>query len=108
MILSKPKITYVYYSTGEVYTESHIVNKIRHRDNAPAVIYYRQDGSIKREYYYQHGKLHRNDGPALTYYYSDGTIEYIKYFKHDKQLDNNAFAGLIPGTQEFTFTFEML
>lgn len=47
-----------------------------HREDGPAVIEYRGDGSIYRETWYRSGKLHRVGGPALIYYHDDDSVDY--------------------------------
>ena len=54
----------------------------RHREDGPAVIYYRPDGRVDWEYYYVQDQKHREDGPALTTYRPDGSVEREAYYLH--------------------------
>ena len=66
----------VYTTVGIIETDdwNDISKYVLHREDGPAVITYRADGSIWGEEWYINGVRHREDGPALIWYYNDGSI----------------------------------
>ena len=79
-----------YYKDGTVSGKRNR-SKILHREDGPAIIRYRQDGSIVFEGYYIEGELHREDGPADIDYYEDGSIKYEAYYIEGKRLSKLGF-----------------
>lgn len=46
----------------------YLSNGLPHNEDGPAVILFRDDGSVLAEYYHVNGDLHRTDGPAILMY----------------------------------------
>lgn len=67
-----------YHKKGDIY--------YYHRENGPAYIEYRKDGSIRHEAYWINNKLHRANGPAYIQYNRDGSIEDERYYINSKKL----------------------
>jgi len=67
----------------------------RHRTDSPASIWYYQDGSIEREYYFINDKMHRIDGPAESWYDKDGSIEREYYYINNKFYNKEDYDNLI-------------
>ena len=78
------------------YYEYWILNGEHHREDGPAVIGYRKDGSIWYEYYFLNGKQHREDGPAFIKYYTDGSIWYEYYNLNGCNYSKEEYLKLIP------------
>ena len=56
-------------------------------DDKPAYIWYRGDGSIRREVWYKEGKRHREgDKPAKIWYNRDGSVLTQYWYKEGKQI----------------------
>jgi len=51
--------------------------------------HYYEDGSIKREFYYKDKMLHREDGPAFIWYNEDGSIRKKEYFLNDIEVKDD-------------------
>jgi uncharacterized protein len=45
-----------------------------HREDGPAIIRHRSDGTIQQQEYYRDGRRHREDGPAWIQLDSAGTV----------------------------------
>ena len=56
---------------------------VKHRDDGPAVRWYREDGTnVDHEQWYRNDVKHRDDdGPAVIRYYSDGSLEYEAWYR---------------------------
>lgn len=57
-----------------------------HREDGPADIRYREDGSVEEETYLKHGLIHREDGPAWITYNADGSIKVLRYLLEDEDI----------------------
>ena len=68
-----------YRSEGSVLLEYYYQGQW-HREDGPARIRYRSDGRVLFESYYLRGQLHREDGPAYIHYMSDGSVWYEEYY----------------------------
>jgi len=64
-----------YYEDGIKHHEEWYINGIYTRDNGPAVIWYYQNGEIQHEDWYTDGKFDRLDKPARIDYYRNGKIK---------------------------------
>ncbi len=55
-----------------------------HRIGKPAYIEYMENGKIKEEEWYNHGKRHRpsKDGPAILHKNDDGTVRFEEYWEN--------------------------
>ncbi len=71
------------------WTHTHRPPRMRpsHTAGGPAVIRYRPDGTVQREYYYLNGEQHRVEGPAVTYY-REGTVAYESYYLHGEKVES--------------------
>jgi hypothetical protein len=73
-----------YHKDGSLCNEIHSNSDLEvHHDHGPAMISYREDGSVASEGYYQYGKLHRDDGPAHRSYYPDGLDQAIEWYQEN-------------------------
>jgi len=70
--------------SGSIARECYYINGQRHREDGPAIIWYRREGFIEGGYYYRNGQLHREDGPAEIWYREDGSVEREYYYKNDR------------------------
>lgn len=94
------KLMFNYHDTDKPYevTYSKVYkngNRVRHREDGPAVIYYYLNGNIAKELYYKEGKLHREDGPAAIKYNMNGIIDRIQFFKNNKLHNDNGPANIV-------------
>ena len=56
-------------------------------DDKPAYVYYRDDGSVNCERWYEEGKQHREgDKPAKIYYNEDGSVCNQYWWKEGKRI----------------------
>lgn len=81
------KINQRRYNQLEKYSEfiDFLKDDFRHRDNAPAIIYYYSNSSIAEETYYVNNKKHNLKGPAQIFYDSRNNNIVSKYY----YIDNN-------------------
>ena len=110
----KPTIEYIYFTSGEIAQERHVVNNktsilidfylngnkkhesyyvdgIRHREDRPAYISYWNSGSVCVEKYIYNGMHHRLDGPAIIYYYQNKyEIKKCLYYINDRLIECNS------------------
>ena len=70
-----------YYENGNIERVTYTVNGKKHKDkdNGPAEILFCEAGCKIVESYYLHGKLHREDGPAVIYY-KNGSPQFVEYY----------------------------
>lgn len=61
-----------YREDGTVKREEWWEGSVLHRVDGPAFVRYYDDGWF--EVWYQHGQRHRDDGPAVTRFYEDGRV----------------------------------
>jgi len=90
-----PAVIY-YYEDGSVEREYYFINNKRHRTDGFAAIWYYQDGSVLCEYYYINEKHHRLDGPSIIYYYNqDGSINSEYYYINNTCYSKEEYDNLI-------------
>jgi hypothetical protein len=67
-----------------------------HREDGPAIIYYREDGSIQQEWFYLNGLIHRELGSAVIYYNTYGLIDLENFYLYGEWLgrDKKGFWAL--------------
>lgn len=106
-MIQQSRLSHRYYSDESVSADEYRVDGHLHREDGPAMVHYERDGSIEAEFWFYQGKRHCSTGPAHTAYPCGTQGIIISYWKHGKRLDPNMFDGIMPGTPEFTFTFEM-
>jgi len=58
-----------------------------HREDAPAVITYYENGKVMEEKWYYKGLLHNVKGPAITKYEENGTIKHKEYWYMGRKTD---------------------
>ena len=68
------------YSDGSFRREWRNASGEYHREDGPAIIYYREDGSIEQEWFYLNGLIHRELGSAVIYYNTYGSIIWEKFY----------------------------
>ena len=71
----KSKLNEVYLKDGK-----------KHREDAPAVIEYNDDGSISYEEWYLNGKKHREDAPAEIWYNDDGSVYRESWYLNGNEI----------------------
>ena len=75
--------------------ESWKLNGKYHREDGPAFIEYRNDGSIWSKHYCINGKFHREDGPAFIEYNSNGNIASERYYINGIESSKEEYLKLI-------------
>jgi hypothetical protein len=68
--INKPIIKY--YPNGQKWFEEWWLNGELHREDGPAIQFWRKNGQKEKEVWKNNGKDHRKDGPARQYWYSNG------------------------------------
>ena len=71
------------YLNGNIAHEIYYLNGNRHRENAPADIFYYENGLPHMEFYHLNGEYHREDGPAYILYNKNGEIENEVYWLNE-------------------------
>jgi hypothetical protein len=74
------------YSNGSFLREWRDERGRYHREDGPASICYRSDGSIRTEYFYLNGVQHRELGPAFIFYRADGPIIWEEFYLNGEFL----------------------
>ena len=62
-------------------------NRIFHREDGPAIIWYYKNGEIEIKCYYLNGRRYRSDGPTIISYDKNGKIKEERYFLNDIEYD---------------------
>lgn len=75
---------------GKIMMERWLVDGILHRDDGPAVVSYYDDGSVRTEWWFKHGKIHRigdhiTNTPAVTKYDKGGNVEERTWYREGKK-----------------------
>ncbi len=65
-----------------------------HSDQGPALIGYRDDGSVFSVSYFCHGQRHRVDGPAYVGYHPNGIVAAEMYYIEGKLHREEGPAGI--------------
>lgn len=69
-----------YYGGGETQSEKWYKDDCFHREDGPAVIWYRENGNKSKEFWYRDGKFHRDgDEPAVVHYYENGNMKKARW-----------------------------
>ena len=96
----KPECKKYYKEDGSVGREYWYLNNKYHRTDGPAIIYYNGNDNIETECWYLNGKRHRTDGPAIILYRESGSVEREIWSLNDKYIDPKGYLISIPKTEE--------
>lgn len=96
------KIEYEYYECGNVSKKMVLAYGEPHSETEPAVVEYREDGTISFECWYRHGKPHRDQkiGPASIQYDFNGDIVVAKFYKNGTLSRSNGPASILKEDKE--------
>ena len=84
-----------YYEDGSIEREYYYINDKLHRLDGPAFTGYNENGNIYAQVYYINNKCHKINGPAVNYYYSNGSLEYESYYINGKPYTKEDYYNLI-------------
>jgi antitoxin component YwqK of YwqJK toxin-antitoxin module len=94
-----------YFDNRNLHVENHLLNGNFHREDGPAVTYYRANGTLFSESYFLYGKRHREDGPAYISYYENGDLEHYMYFIYGKKLTKEEWFNQLSAENKLRFAF---
>jgi antitoxin component YwqK of YwqJK toxin-antitoxin module len=87
---------YVYFwSNGQPKLEVWYFNGLRHRESNPAVIEYYENGLIREKQWYANEEQHRLDGPAWTVYKEDGSVSTEYYMQNNLLFRENDLPTIV-------------
>jgi hypothetical protein len=84
-------LTQVKYWSGKLRYRYYELNGSYHKEDGPAFIEYREDGSISYQSYWLNNNRHREDGPAMIDYHTDGSINRRDYYLNHKRLNKEEY-----------------
>ncbi len=79
------RIEETYYSSGALKTRYYYRNERFHREDAPACLWYREDGILDFCLWLKDGERHREGGPAYEAFYRDGNPSQRGWYKNDRR-----------------------
>lgn len=83
-----------YYENGDLKYEKYFFHGKQHRDNnLPGFIEYDKNGNIITLEYYKYGDLHRIDGPASISYNSEGENKVCDFYVEGRFYSQKEFEG---------------
>lgn len=83
-----------WHSNGQLASETHYSNGVRHRADGPAVREWYDNGQQLSIEYWQHGVFHNENGPAFQLWGRDGTQYDEEYWLEGEPLSKDEFLML--------------